>query len=73
MNDELEKLTSTVTGEKPSLILINEKDVSQELGNAFKNVIDKQCDSKDGKNLVVLYQGGKFNSNEVGKILKQIT
>ena len=73
MNDEIEKLTSTVTGEKPSLILIDKRDVGQELGNVIKNVIDKQYNSKDTKNLVVLYQGDSFKCNEIEKLLKKIT
>jgi hypothetical protein len=73
MNYEIEKLKSTVTGEKPSLILIDKKDVDQQLGNAFKNVLDKACDSHKTKNLVVLYEGDYFNSNEIRKKLKTIT
>ena len=73
MNDEIEKLASTVTGEKPSLIIMDKKDVDQELGNALKNVIDKECDTKDTKNLVVLYEGRSFNSNKLEKILKRVT
>ena len=78
MNGEINKLTSTVTGERPSLILINKKDADQELGNAIKNVIDKEYDLQDTKNLVVLYQGGSFGNitfefNEIEKVLKTIT
>ena len=73
MNEELEKLTSTVTGEKPTLIMIDERDTKKELGNIFKDVIDKQYNLKDTKNLVVLYQARDFKSNEIESELKKIT
>ena len=78
MTDKIQKLTATVTGEKPSLILINKKDLDQRLGNAFKYVIDEVFfedtkNPRDTKSLVVLYQGSFFKSSEIEKVLKRIT
>ena len=59
MMNEIEKLSSTVTGQRPTLHLLKYDDIQQELPNILDDALNK-IDSKNesSKNVVVLYNEG---------------
>ena len=68
MSSEIEKLSSTVMGQRPSLHLVNKEDVLQELPNLLNEAFDKiDNSSENSSNIVILYceDSNIFNSNEI--------
>ena len=72
MGDDIEKLVSSVSGETPLWILLKKNDMKQKLETAFKDAI-QAWNKNNATDLVVLYDGECFTSDQVRKTLMKVT
>lgn len=71
MSGQIEILTSSVSGQTPLLIPVNQKDVGKRLGNVLKCALTYT--ETNNQNWVVLHDGRTFSSHEIQNVLCNIT